>query len=162
MLRPWQPSICTQHQYTNSTYTIFNLLCHRTYRKWKTYCLDPQKCHIWLPILWLLLYTLAFSTKLFSFHYLYSSILKDGRGFKLAKPNEIDVLLFNQIWNLWSKALYLFLYLLLINHTEFFSFIFASFKSFQTGYTKLERFLHKNQHTQRKVLNFENWTNGEP
>ena len=34
--------------------------------------------------------------------------------------------------------------------------------SFQTGYTKLERFLHKNQHTQRKLLNFENWTNGEP
>ena len=27
---------------------------------------------------------------------------------------------------------------------------------------KLERFLPKNQHTQRKVLNFENWTNGEP
>ena len=34
--------------------------------------------------------------------------------------------------------------------------------SFQAGYTKLERFLHKNQHTQRKLLNFENWTNGEP
>jgi hypothetical protein len=34
--------------------------------------------------------------------------------------------------------------------------------SFQTEYTKLERFLHKNQHTQRKLLNFENWTNGEP
>ena len=34
--------------------------------------------------------------------------------------------------------------------------------SFQTGCTKLERFLPKNQHTQRKFLNFENWTNGEP
>ena len=34
--------------------------------------------------------------------------------------------------------------------------------SFQTGYTKLERCLHKNQPTQRKLLNFENWTNGEP
>ena len=34
--------------------------------------------------------------------------------------------------------------------------------SFQTGYTKLERFLRKNQRTQRKLLNFENWTNGEP
>ena len=33
--------------------------------------------------------------------------------------------------------------------------------SFQTGGTKLERFLPKNQHTQRKFLNFENWTNGE-
>ena len=31
--------------------------------------------------------------------------------------------------------------------------------SFQTGYVKLERFLPKNQHTQRKFLNFENWTN---
>ena len=27
--------------------------------------------------------------------------------------------------------------------------------------TKLERFLPKNQHTQRKLLNFENWVNGE-
>ena len=33
---------------------------------------------------------------------------------------------------------------------------------FQTGYTKLERFLHKNQYAQRKLLYFENWTNGEP
>ena len=33
---------------------------------------------------------------------------------------------------------------------------------FKTRDTKLERFLHKNQHTQRKLLNFENWTNGEP
>ena len=28
------------------------------------------------------------------------------------------------------------------------------------GGTKLERFLPKNQHTQRKLLNFENWING--
>ena len=34
--------------------------------------------------------------------------------------------------------------------------------SFQTGGTKLERFLPKYQDTQRKLLNFENWTNGEP
>ena len=34
--------------------------------------------------------------------------------------------------------------------------------SFQRGYTKLERFLHKNQHAQRILLNFENWTNKEP
>ena len=33
--------------------------------------------------------------------------------------------------------------------------------SFQTGGTKLERFLLKNQHTQRKLLNFENWVNEE-
>ena len=30
-------------------------------------------------------------------------------------------------------------------------------RSFQAGGTKLEIFLHKNQHTQRKLLNFENW-----
>ena len=33
--------------------------------------------------------------------------------------------------------------------------------SFQTGDTKLERFLPKNQHTRRKLLNFEFWINGE-
>ena len=33
--------------------------------------------------------------------------------------------------------------------------------SFQMGDTKLERFFPKNQHTQRKLLNFENWFNGE-
>ena len=32
--------------------------------------------------------------------------------------------------------------------------------SFQTVGTKLERFLPKNQHTQRKLLNFENWISG--
>ena len=32
--------------------------------------------------------------------------------------------------------------------------------SFQTGVTKLEWFLPKNQHTQRKLLNFENWISG--
>ena len=34
--------------------------------------------------------------------------------------------------------------------------------SFQTGNMKLERFLPKNQHTQRIFLNFKNWTNGGP
>ena len=34
--------------------------------------------------------------------------------------------------------------------------------SFQMGGTKLERLLPKNQRTQRKFLNFENQTNGEP
>ena len=34
------------------------------------------------------------------------------------------------------------------------------FWSFLAGGTKLERFLPKNQHTQRKLLNFENWVNG--
>ena len=32
---------------------------------------------------------------------------------------------------------------------------------FSSGGIKLERFLLKNQHTQRKFLNFENWCNGE-
>ena len=32
---------------------------------------------------------------------------------------------------------------------------------FSSGGTKLERFLHKNQHTQWKLLNFEFWNNGE-
>ena len=32
---------------------------------------------------------------------------------------------------------------------------------FSEGGTKLERFLHKNQHTERKLLNFEFWINGE-
>ena len=30
-----------------------------------------------------------------------------------------------------------------------------------SGGTKLDRFLPKNQHTQRKLLNFENWCSGE-
>ena len=32
---------------------------------------------------------------------------------------------------------------------------------FSNGGTKLERFLPKNQHTQRKLLYFQNWINGE-
>ena len=31
---------------------------------------------------------------------------------------------------------------------------------FSSGDTKLKRFLPKNQHTQRKLLNFENWCFG--
>ena len=33
--------------------------------------------------------------------------------------------------------------------------------SFQAGGAKLERFLHNNQHTQRKLLNFEFWIDSE-
>ena len=32
---------------------------------------------------------------------------------------------------------------------------------FSNGGYKLERFLPKNQHTQRKLLNFENWVSGK-
>ena len=34
--------------------------------------------------------------------------------------------------------------------------------SFQAGGTQLEKVLPKNQHSQRKLLNFENWISGEP
>ncbi len=34
--------------------------------------------------------------------------------------------------------------------------------SFQTGFTKLERFLPKKQHVKRIFLNFENWINLGP
>ena len=33
--------------------------------------------------------------------------------------------------------------------------------SFQTGGTKFKKKLPKNQHPQRKLLNFKNWVNGE-
>ena len=33
--------------------------------------------------------------------------------------------------------------------------------SFQAGGTKLKRFLPKNQYTEKKLLNFEFWINGE-
>ena len=36
-----------------------------------------------------------------------------------------------------------------------------NFWGFQTGDTKLKRFLPKNQYTQRKLLKFELWINGE-
>ena len=35
------------------------------------------------------------------------------------------------------------------------------FVEFLSGGTKLERFLPKNQHTETKLLNFENWGSGE-
>ena len=50
-------------------------------------------------------------------------------------PRELDI----EMWLVWQYGLW----------------------SFQAWGTKLERFLHKNQHTQRKLLNFENWVNGE-
>ena len=34
-------------------------------------------------------------------------------------------------------------------------------QSFQVGGTTLKSFLPKNQHTKRKLLNFENWINGD-
>ena len=46
----------------------------------------------------------------------------------------------------------------LINHSALWQY---GLWSFHVGGTKLERFLPKNQHTQRKLLNFENWVNEE-
>ena len=37
----------------------------------------------------------------------------------------------------------------------------VEFSSGLGGGSKLERFLPKNQYTRRKLLNFENWVNGE-
>ena len=37
----------------------------------------------------------------------------------------------------------------------------VEFENFKAGGTKLERFLYKNQHIQRKLLNVEFWINGE-
>ena len=37
----------------------------------------------------------------------------------------------------------------------------TSCRVFKRGGTKLERFLSKNQHTQRNLLNFENWVTEE-
>ena len=50
-----------------------------------------------------------------------------------------------------------------LNYTVASYYILWHFRlwSFKTRDTKLERFLHKNQLTQRKLLNFENWTDGE-
>ena len=33
---------------------------------------------------------------------------------------------------------------------------------FSSGVYKIRKILHKNQHTKSKLLNLENWTNGEP
>ena len=48
------------------------------------------------------------------------------------------------------------------NQVSHYTLVHYRLWSFKTRDTKLERFLHKNQRTQRKLLNFENWTNGEP
>ena len=42
-----------------------------------------------------------------------------------------------------------------------FSFMAVRVVEFSSRGTTLEIFLHKNQHTQRKLLNFEFWINGE-
>ena len=46
------------------------------------------------------------------------------------------------------------------NHTTY--VIAIRVVEFSRGDSKLERFLPRNQHTQRKLLNFENWCNRSP
>ena len=41
------------------------------------------------------------------------------------------------------------------------SMVVVRIVKFSSRGTKLERILHKNQRTQRKLLNFENWCNGK-
>ena len=54
------------------------------------------------------------------------------------------ILKINSIWNPGFKI-------------NMFTLLQYGLRSFQAGGTKLERFLPKNQHTQRILLNFENW-----
>ena len=63
-------------------------------------------------------------------------------------------------------TIWLVMYDLVIGRTWFYLVLDRQYGlwSFQAGGTKLvklERFLHKNQYTQRKLLNFEFWINGE-
>ena len=54
--------------------------------------------------------------------------------------------------------------LIILLHTEtslFINSMAIRVVEFSNGGTKLERFLPKNQHTQRKLFNFENWVSGE-
>jgi hypothetical protein len=46
------------------------------------------------------------------------------------------------------------------NSSQYFTLWQYELWSFQTGGTKLEKILPKNQHTQMILLNFENWVNG--
>ena len=63
----------------------------------------------------------------------------DGLGENLTRPNINSSALLATVSKVWQYGLW----------------------SFQTGGTKLERFSPKNQDTQRKLLDFENWVNGE-
>ena len=64
------------------------------------------------------------------------SFLSDDMGKKIALAKKASYFAYYVLWQygLWSS---------------------------QAGGTKLERFLPKNQHTQRKLLSFENWVSGE-
>ena len=67
------------------------------------------------------------------------AIWKKYEGCEIHRARERSLLAGLQTWKVWQYGVW----------------------SFQTGDTKLERFLPKNQHIQRKLLNFEFWINGE-
>ena len=48
-----------------------------------------------------------------------------------------------------------------INMQQSVNYVIMGCQVFKRGVKKLERFLPKTQHTQRKILNFENWCDGE-
>jgi hypothetical protein len=48
-----------------------------------------------------------------------------------------------------------------LQHTGSLGIMVIRVVEFQAEGTKLERFLPKNQHTQSKLINFENWFSGE-
>ena len=70
---------------------------------------------------------------------------------------------------IWYSILEGMTYLAVVSNVIHLNFLFCSMairvveflSQFLNGGTKLERFLPKNQHTQRKLLNLENWVNGE-
>ena len=68
-------------------------------------------------------------------------------------------------WNFWYKLPWHYILILKLTRCCHLHSTCAIWQyglwSFQTGGTKLERFLPKNPHTQRKLLNFEFWISGE-
>ena len=68
--------------------------------------------------------------------------------------NELSTAAFFVSWGISKKIMIFAAHLL---ETSEYSLYGNGLSSFQAGGTKLERFLPKNQHTRRKLLNFENW-----
>ena len=72
-----------------------------------------------------------------------------------------------KVMELWSRGMFfdrLFLIIVLTFTIDWFrTMVNMAIRvvEFSKGDTKLERFLPKNQHTQRKLFNFEFWINGE-
>ena len=62
-----------------------------------------------------------------------------------------------------KDKIFIFCYTVLLNDLLTYGCPLQQYRllSFQAGYTKLERFLLKNQHTQKELSNLENSSNGE-